>query len=96
MALNAAQTLRRNDLLSEVFFPFRTVGMHVFKEMFFFGDDQPLNHFTLRYAVTFCQALSRSLLPSLIAEYKMKLLEKKLLEEKLHEFYALDSDLREA
>jgi predicted nuclease of restriction endonuclease-like (RecB) superfamily len=37
-------------------------------------------------------ALSRSLSPTLIAEYQTQLPEKKLLQEKLHEFYRLSSD----
>lgn len=41
-------------------------------------------------------ALSRSLSPALIAEYQTQLPDKKLLQAKLHEFYALHADTREA
>lgn len=37
-------------------------------------------------------ALSRSLSPTLIAQYETQLPDKKLLQMKLHEFYALNSD----
>jgi len=36
-------------------------------------------------------ALSRSLSPTLIAEYQTQLPDKKLLQSKLHEFYALNT-----
>ena len=39
-------------------------------------------------------ALSRSLSPGLIADYKTKLPDKKLLQDKLHEFYALNVELK--
>ena len=35
-------------------------------------------------------ALSRSLSPALVAEYQTQLPDKRLLQEKLHEFYALN------
>lgn len=41
-------------------------------------------------------ALSRSLSPALIAEYQTQLPDKKLLQAKLHEFYALNTDTGEA
>jgi hypothetical protein len=42
-------------------------------------------------------ALSRSLSPALIAEYQTRLPDKKLLQAKLHEFYALTTEpLRES
>ena len=40
-------------------------------------------------------ALSRSLSPAMIAEYQTQLPDKKLLQTKLHEFYALNIDARE-
>jgi hypothetical protein len=40
-------------------------------------------------------ALSRSLSPALIAEYQTQLPDKKLLQAKLHEFYALNIDAGE-
>lgn len=40
-------------------------------------------------------ALSRSLSPALIAEYQIQLPDKKLLQAKLHEFYALNTDSKQ-
>ena len=37
-------------------------------------------------------ALSRNISPTLVAEYKTKLIDKKILQRKLHEFYRLAQD----
>ncbi|ONC61147.1 hypothetical protein AQ919_03870 [Burkholderia pseudomallei] len=49
----AIDLLRSNG---EIFFPLAAIGIKRSEDLLISSQDQSLQHFTLRYAVTFCQA----------------------------------------